>query len=351
MADNRGVRRRIDRRWLFDRRWLWVVAAVAAVGVVVGIWHLADRMYPPGTQGAAEARSALQGGILTAVAALIAVAGGLIALGETRQANKNTHVRELYTRAIDQLGSTSGTIRLGGIYALERIVTDSPADQRTVVEVLSAFIRSLSTAHALRAPLPPDADGTVPPLPPAIDIRAAVQVLARLPYRDAVPRADLTGADLTGPASLTDLALPNADLSRARLAEANLTGAQLDGANLTRALLLRANLSHAFLVEANLAEARLVEANLARAELFGANFTGAQLTGADLTEARLVEANLAGAQLTGANLTGTLLFGVDLSAVTGLTHDQLAVAHGDERTRLPAGVPPPPSWATSTKSL
>lgn len=326
---------------------MWGAAAAAALGAIVGIWHLTDRMYPPGTPGAAEARSALQGGILTAVAALIAVAGGLMALAETRQANKNTHVRELYTRAIDQLGSASGTIRLGGIYALERVVTDSPADQRAVVEVLSAFVRSLSTAPALRTPAPPAADGTVPPLPPAIDIRAAVQVLARLPHRDAVPRADLTGADLTGPASLTDLTLPDADLSRARLAEANLTGAQLDGANLTRALLLRANLSHAFLVEANLAEARLAEAILVRAELFGANLTGAQLTGADLTGARLVDAKLAGAQLGGANLTGTGLFGVDLTGVSGLTQKQVNAAHGDDRTRLPAGLLPPPSWLAS----
>ncbi|MCM3922539.1 pentapeptide repeat-containing protein [Frankia sp. AiPs1] len=337
MVDRAALRR-------LDRRWLWVVAAAAAIGAAVGIWHLTDRMYPPGTDGAAEARASLQGGILTAVAALIAVAGGLIALGETRQANKNTHVRELYTRAIDQLGSDRDTIRLGGIYALERIVTDSPVDQRTVVEVLSAFVRKLSTSPLLRTPLPPGPDGTVAPLPPAIDIRAAVQVLARLPHRRAVPRADLTGADLTGPASLTDLALPDADLTGARLSEANLTRAQLDGANLSRALLVRATLARAFLVEANLAEARLAEADLTGAELFATNLTGAQLTGADLTEARLVDAKLAGAQLGGATLTGTLLFGVDLTGVSGLTQKQVNAARGDERTRLPAGIQPPPSW-------
>ncbi|WP_041254660.1 hypothetical protein [Frankia sp. EAN1pec] len=46
-------------------------------------------------------------------------AGGLIALGETRHANANTHVRELYTRAVDQLGADKNTIPLGGIHALD----------------------------------------------------------------------------------------------------------------------------------------------------------------------------------------------------------------------------------------
>ncbi|WP_347272540.1 hypothetical protein [Frankia sp. KB5] len=133
MTDNGGAHRRSGRRWL------WIIAGIAAagaVGAVVGIWHLPDRMYE-----GEEARAALQGGLLTAAAALMAVAGGLIALDETRRANANTHVRELYATAISQLGADSLDIRLGGIYALERIAHDSAADQRTVVEVLSAFIR------------------------------------------------------------------------------------------------------------------------------------------------------------------------------------------------------------------
>lgn len=84
MTGNERARRRTGRRWL------WIVAGVAAAGAVaavVGIWHLPDRMYPGSSDGAVQARAALQGGLLTAAAALTAVAGGLIALDETRQAN------------------------------------------------------------------------------------------------------------------------------------------------------------------------------------------------------------------------------------------------------------------------
>jgi len=193
--------------------------------------------------------------LLTAAAALTAVAGGLIALDETRQANAetkraneaadvreraanvNTHVRELYVEAVKLLNEPDNLgIRLGGIYALERIAVDSPADQRIVMEVLSAFVRTRSTDPALRLPPPAPArvDGSV------ADVRAAVQVLARLPNRDGVPRADLTGANLTGPASLAGVTLTNAGLRQAHLA-----GAWLSGANLRGAVLSEANLTGA----------------------------------------------------------------------------------------------------------
>ncbi|ONH54595.1 hypothetical protein CcI49_29970 [Frankia sp. CcI49] len=292
MADNGGTRRRTGRRWV-----LWIVAGIAAAGAVVavlGIWHLPARMYPHA--GDAEARAALQGGLLTAAAALMAVAGGLIALDETRQANANTHVRELYATAISQLGADSLDIRLGGIYALERIAHDSTADQRTVVEVLSAFVREHTGT------------GDPPPPRPTTDVQAALTVLGRLPHRRGIPRADLTGAHLVG----------------ANLIGANLTSAQLGGVNLARADLISANLSGA----------RLTMANLTGALLHGANLTGAGLFAVNLTDARLPMADLTRAELVAANLTGAW----------ELTAQQVAETRGDARTRLPDGVERPASW-------
>lgn len=273
MADAGGLRRRVT-----GRRGLWIVATIAAVGAVlavVGIWYLPDRMYPPGTDGGAEARAALQSGLLTAGAALIAVTGGLIALDETRQANAevrraneevrrantdtrraneaadvrereahaNTHVRELYTAAIGMLGAQTIDVRLGGIYALERVAVDSAADQRTVVEVLSAFVRE-RTQPFVPAVLPPAArrpppgrrwarpsSGTPGALAtqPATDVQAAITVPGRLPIRDDAPRADLRNANLTG------ARLREADLRLAWLDQAILSGAWLGGADLTGA--------------------------------------------------------------------------------------------------------------------
>lgn len=296
MADNGEARRRTGRRGL------WIVAGIAAFGAVcavVGIWHLPDRMYPPGTDGGAEARAALQGGLLTAAAAFTAVAGALIALDETRQANAetkraneaadtrereanaNSHVRELYTAAIGMLGADTIDVRLGGIYALERTAVDSPTDQRTVVEVLSAFVREHTRQSASESEGHPTAVLTT-------DVQAALTILGRLPHRQGVPRADLRGS-----------VLRTADLERADLA-----GTWLNRADLTNALLRGANLTHAWLVRVTLAGARLDAANLLGARLDGANLVGAR----------------------------------------GLKQEQIDIAHGDGRTRLPAGLARPASW-------
>jgi hypothetical protein len=216
MAHNRGTHRRTGRRWL------WIVAGIAAAGAVCAVV-----------------------GLLTAAA----LTAALIALHETRQANAeirrangNTHVRELYATAISQLGDVSLDVRLGGIYALERVARDSAADQRTVVEVLSAFSRVHSTDPALRPTSPDPAH----PIRPTIDVHAAITVLARLPTLPDIPRADLTGANLTGPAHLQHLQAPHsnlrvADLRVADLSAADLHAANLHGANLRDAILRDAN--------------------------------------------------------------------------------------------------------------
>jgi hypothetical protein len=70
------------------------------------------------------------------------------------EATRDQQVTERFTRAIDQLGAIDDKgnkkleIRLGGIYALERIALDSLAmetfpgrDYSTVIEVLTAYVR------------------------------------------------------------------------------------------------------------------------------------------------------------------------------------------------------------------
>ena len=49
-----------------------------------------------------------------------------------------------YTRAVEQLGSGKLDVRVGGIYALERVARHSVRDHPMVMEVLAAFIREHS---------------------------------------------------------------------------------------------------------------------------------------------------------------------------------------------------------------
>ena len=63
--------------------------------------------------------------------------------------SQEKHKTDLFTKAIDQLGNDKQIeVRLGGIYALERIARDSEKDHGPIMEVLTAFVR-------LHAPWPP----------------------------------------------------------------------------------------------------------------------------------------------------------------------------------------------------
>ncbi|MBU4232932.1 MAG: pentapeptide repeat-containing protein, partial [Proteobacteria bacterium] len=207
-----------------------------------------------------------------------------------------------------QLGSEKMAIRLGGIYALERIANDSDKDYWPIMETLTAFVRDNArwreqtqdetgkTAReeaAVQEPLTPeDAAGaatpgqeTTTPAPPAIpkpvtDIQAILTVLGRRKYRSGQKEEkgwlDLRNTNLRG-----------ADLTGAHLEEVNLRGVHLKGARLEGAHLEGANLEEAHLEWAFLGGAHLEEAILEGAHLEGASLTGARLEGAYLTEAHL----------------------------------------------------------------
>lgn len=50
-------------------------------------------------------------------------------------------VTDLYTKAVDQLGSEKAPVRLGGLYALERLAQDNPDQRQTIVNVICAYLR------------------------------------------------------------------------------------------------------------------------------------------------------------------------------------------------------------------
>jgi Pentapeptide repeats (8 copies) len=258
------------------------------------------------------------------------------------------HVTDRYSKAIEQLGSDSLDVRLGGVYALEQIAKDTKNsaldkdDQATIVEVLSAFVRVHSDpVNRLKAEKPrrfkdfPETEVAVQAasyakdIKPSEDVQAAVTVLGRLPFIERVSRGDLTGAILRylvlrrGEGHLLGVSLRQADLAHADLSWANLVTANLAGADLTGAKLANAKLAGAIFPGANLNGALLYSADLAAADLTEADLTGANLNSAVLTRADLTRAQLAGA---------------DLSTSRGLTQAQLDQAFGDAKTQLPPGL-------------
>lgn len=284
---------------------------------------------------------------------------GLLALfvtwRRTRAAEKAVQVAESgqqterFTKAIEQLGAADDKgnprleIRLGGIYALERLARDSEyQDHWSIMEVLTAYVRE--NAPFVEAPEEvSDSEGKPRRRTPRIDIQAIVTVLGRRGEVKGESRSlDLSGTDLRG-GVLAGLHMEGANLHRVHLEGANLDGVQLDRANLTGAHLERAHLGRAHLEGATLWGADLEGAFLKEAQLEGAILFGAHLEGAHLREAHLERANLFDAHMEGADLDGAHLGGADLAS-TDVTSKQLERAIGDATTRLPDGMSPPDNW-------
>jgi uncharacterized protein YjbI with pentapeptide repeats len=297
----------------------------------------------------------------------------------TLNVTEQGQVTDRYTKAIEQLGSDKLDVRIGGIYALERVARDSPRDHPTVMEVLAAFIR----VHSHEQWPPPESGNDAMPLRTTRpDVQAAVTVIGR---RDSssdrqhidLTRADLSRADLAfadlNYADLTHADLSYADLTRAhlngaRLGGANFNDAHLNGANFNEAHLQSAHLNHAWLESAHLNHAYLQRAQLNDAHLSGANFNeahlhDAQFNGANLGHAQLnhawfinahlTDANLAGAQLSGAWLRGAHLMDANLAGAD-LSGADLSGAHlnGTILTgaKWPGNAPVPEGWKRDTNS-
>jgi hypothetical protein len=201
---------------------------------------------------------------------------------------------DLFTRAIEQLGSNKLEVRLGGIYALERIARESEKDHGPIMEVLTAYVREKApwtpakAAEAQKQPAPSGMPASglkqpetkpAPEIKPATDIQAILTVIGR--------RSRTYGKGEIQPLDLRQTDLRGADLYKAQLERANLSEAHLERANLSGAQLVRANLWEAYLRGARLSYTHLEGAYLYRSHLDGADLRDAYLEGADLAFAHL----------------------------------------------------------------
>jgi uncharacterized protein YjbI with pentapeptide repeats len=307
--------------------------------------------------------------------------------GQQVSINSQAEITDRFNAAITNLSSSNTVIQLGGIYALQRIMTDSPRDQTTVLNVLCAYVRYhdplISTAIT---PSPHDA------VTPAVssDVQAALTVIGgRDPAHDGsaiidLEKTNLIGADLTGAylvrADLegSDLASANLDgsnLSRAHLEDVNFKAAQFTNTNLQasdlsntymqgvhvqdsrlyKAVLAGSNLDGVYISDsdlrfANFAAAQMSNVIISGGKLDDAYFVSANLQGADIVDEEMMYAYLAYAQLQGADLEGANLTGATLSkgVLKGADIDGANLAKTRITTIPPGCIEPPITPAAST---
>ena len=204
------------------------------------------------------------------------------------------HMNDRYQKAADMIGSKSLSVRLGGIYALDRLALDHPEDYLDpVIKLVCAFARH---------PTEDETNNNVckEQHTPRQDVVEALWIICGLNEKDEDHnKPNLEGMDLSGAIMSAE------DIGTVNLGKMRLSGAKMLNAD-------------------------LVAVSFAQTELINTNLAGARLIGADFTGANLFRADLSGADLSGANLSGA----------RGLTQEQLDQAGqslGGSAPNLPRG--------------
>ena len=243
--------------------WAWMLAAVAAVVIVafvVTTWLLTIASGAKvGTDRANSRLDAVRTGLAAGAGAGAAVGLMLafrrqhhqeIATDLTDRDATERRITELYTKAVEQLGSDKAPVRLGGLYALERLAQDNPAQRQTIVNVICAYLRmpfapaapaGKPEPEAAAAPEAPAAEADTGAIAPGDtwhqerQVRLTAQRVLADHLRDERARDQRSTdppsprfwnnirLDLTG-ATLIDFGLHDAVVSDARFGSATFTG-------------------------------------------------------------------------------------------------------------------------------
>ncbi|WP_300547417.1 pentapeptide repeat-containing protein [Roseovarius sp.] len=339
--------------------WL-IVATTLLFGLYKLTWDVIWHAVPQGDDEVWPWRFSL-----AQIAALTTVLGAVIALPLTinrlllsrRQTEtvEQGHITDRINKAVEGLGAEKTVkrdgdertepnleVRIGAIYALERLSQDSERDHIQIMEILCAYIRENAGREGVALP-----EGEATPEEwrawskegrehPRLDVDVALKVIER---RGAA-RKQLEKEKGYRPG------LERAQLRKIILSERDLTGAdlrfaELQGADLGFAQLQRADLAGAQLQRAYLGRAQLQGANLGFAQLQGANLRGAQLQGAHLWAAKfdentnLSEATLRDASLRFVNCTNIPQLTEHLEGMFGDTTVILPGGHGPEHEDWP----------------
>ena len=172
------------------------------------------------------------------------------------------------------LGSDVLSVRLGGIYALERLAAEHPEQYHLpIMKLFCHFVRNPTKAERTEPrevngseslELRPDVDAVMSMVNDRSEQQLAVE-------RDAEFYLDLRGSDLEG-----------------LHVSADLSGALLWKVNISLAFIYGSQLSGAWLANANLSGTVLSHSDLSGAELFDTKLSGTDFTGGSLPNARPV---------------------------------------------------------------
>lgn len=190
--------------------------------------------------------------------------------------------------------------RLGALYSLERLLTESIRDQRSIIETLCAYVRENSPLE-----IPEDKAeaeqffrGDLPPRPThRADVQAALTIIGRIPEVDKFRskrnewRFDLRNTNLV----IYDFSNLNYDY--ARFDNSFLNGANMSGAHFSNCVFKNTFMRGAKMKAAIFHSANFDDCDMRGAEIEGTDFSGATIVDTNLRNAKVVSLNIKGANL------------------------------------------------------
>lgn len=262
------------------------------------------------------------------------------------------HITDRFTKAVEQLGSDHLEVRVGAIYALERIAKDSARDYWAIIETLATYVRQESlqrrkkdeqiVAEIKTARSEEDAQGAPSAekmeeheLQIGVDIEAILTIFGRRTneevekfyskeriitaygvklnrlqwYGGNFDYVDFSASSLKGvlfrSVTFKKSKFVQADLSESRLESVTLDDANCSGASFENSVFRESsakdvNFQQANIKQADLTNAKLQSADFSHADLEGVKLEGANLQGANLENTALENADLRNADLSGA---------------------------------------------------
>jgi len=229
------------------------------------------------------------------------------------QINGEGQITERFTRAIDQLGNKKNLeVRLGGIYALERIAKDSRKDHPQIMEILAAYIRENAKIDNSKSAFKNKKAKFKNEIVIKEDIQSILTVIGRRNWvNDKTGQLiDLSNTDLQRyifKGWFKNLLLRNSQLQGADFRKAFLQNSDFYESSLQSAMFIGTNLQGASFYKANLQKANLRNTKLYKTDFSCANLQKAILWYADLQAAYFCDANLYSAFFKGANLQNAIL--------------------------------------------
>jgi pentapeptide repeat protein len=291
---------------------------------VVAITRLATDLLGNDAQRASDAAKSLLP-IAAAVVGAALIIWRLVILNQQTQINetktqidRETYYTSIFAKSVELMGLIRETksvgadgkeiarsvpnieSRLGALYSLERLLTESTRDQRAIIETLCAYIRENSPLE-----IPEDEAerqsffrGDLPPRPThRADVQAALTIIGRRPEairhraRSEGWRLDLRNVNLIG-YDFSGLNYDNARFDSSFLNGANMSGAHFADcefkSTFLRAAKMKSTTFHSTFFD---------DCDVKRAEIEATDFNSATLVDTDLRDASVTNFSIKGANL------------------------------------------------------